>query len=866
MSSQGSNGSTVAFKDAALDVVSAIEAPLDSIFDREATLSNLLPHTRPPKISRPLKAKSARNPNANFLYIRTSDLHPPYDENHPQTYLLRCPHCLRQTFTSLQGLFNHARISHRMEWGTHDECVRACAVLDPELNIEMGIEVGIGPNGILPGLRRIFEMAVGAHQPTQNQSNPGEHDILASRVNTPYQQHITKTLGLHENTPALATFLGKQAVRRSIKVWDEFVDIDGCDDNSPHFTFNEPKTSRERQNNQFTDTRRRWRMHFTHRNDFEPEIEVTSQEPAPTPGLVLCTNNSMQEFKEHTLPEDTSRTNHGEVSGSRFYFRPRISVVDRSFWIPPEKRESHGHTHKWMISVDAPSYSHHITSILKRLTVKSLSSSSEQLTTTQPPFLVVGTATEPFLAKVELHFSGSPGVNGEVIDQIVYLEHWVELDLMKSIAPVFGDEQMVDIELERGTILLPLQKGYLPITSKAHWGQTPESLQSQAQTQSQQDYSPLLEKLAERFPMVVTDHKANRQVMPQVPYKLVSRPEFDSFILGRKKAIEWSRARAIQEAYNEELRKGKRETHDFVPLTTADVYFWLAEEGHFIRQSAIKPEPNCRDMQRKYNTDHADVWCPACGQGLKHHLTSPAVKTDLGNPSGSSKLEPEDKPESVNPRPEPSKTTSPCVIAPKVSRMPMVDILSRLSLHNNSIMTTRAAAIEINDLQASTLVAASDAKVTTAIHDLVCALKLPTFPSTEHANTPYPLDKLGANHAQVENHLAPYATLAIVMRPFIQTLVRGGLKLMEHQKKSPSGNSAGAQNGATRRYLTPSHILGGMLSWEDGPSSQGRSLDKTIFEVLSRLGVTPWTDLLSSRQGFQTEEQEPMVPVKFEEE
>jgi hypothetical protein len=99
----------------------------------------------------------------------------------------------------------------------------------------------------------------------------------------------------------------------------------------------------------------------------------------------------------------------------------------------------------WMISVDSPSYvrrlafphndlltssqSHHITTILQRITVTPLThpDTSPTLTQSKPPFVVVGTTNEPFLAKVELCFSGAQSADGQVISQTMVLEHWVEV-------------------------------------------------------------------------------------------------------------------------------------------------------------------------------------------------------------------------------------------------------------------------------------------------------------------------------------------------------------------------------------------------------------------------------------------------------
>ena len=69
-------------------------------------------------------------------------------------------------------------------------------------NVQDGIEVGVGT--ILPGLRTFFEMAVG---PSRRESAGESMPFLGTDY--PTCGHLTKTLGLHEDTPALAPFLGK---------------------------------------------------------------------------------------------------------------------------------------------------------------------------------------------------------------------------------------------------------------------------------------------------------------------------------------------------------------------------------------------------------------------------------------------------------------------------------------------------------------------------------------------------------------------------------------------------------------------------------------------------------------------------------
>lgn len=73
--------------------------------------------------------------------------------------------------------------------------------------------------------------------------------------------------------------------------------------------------------------------------------------------------------------------------------------------------------------------------------------------TTEPPFLISGTTDKPFLAKVTLTWVGTQNAPMDV-------EHWVELDpLHTAVNPVLGDEQVLDVELDRHTELLPIRRG-----------------------------------------------------------------------------------------------------------------------------------------------------------------------------------------------------------------------------------------------------------------------------------------------------------------------------------------------------------------------------------------------------------------------
>ncbi|KAJ6614804.1 hypothetical protein B0H10DRAFT_2220901 [Mycena sp. CBHHK59/15] len=97
--------------------------------------------------------------------------------------------------------------------------------------------------------------------------------------------------------------------------------------------------------------------------------------------------------------------------------------------------------HKWMISVDTPSYVRLAISQYPMLT--SLVSGTNNDRPAKPY------ADTPCLPCVELAFSGT-SVGGA--QQKLMLEHWVELDRMQNPSVVLGEEQIVDVELDRGTL------------------------------------------------------------------------------------------------------------------------------------------------------------------------------------------------------------------------------------------------------------------------------------------------------------------------------------------------------------------------------------------------------------------------------
>lgn len=297
-------------------------------------LSNQLPAPeravpmKSPRLPPNPKTLLPRTSSPTFLYVRSSvapiiaSLAP---DQVPYAYLLRCPACYRTKFTSLQGLLNHGRISHQLEWGTHDECVRACAVTDPHMDVRNGVEVGIGPGGILPGLRSLFEMAVGTGSNKGIQESPNTglptftgNDTYHPKVESRESQfneskssgYLNRSLGLHEDTPMLAPFLGRGPAKRHIRVWneEEEVDIDKRDDNFWHF-----RPRRVVSNDRITD-------------DHESLASETLVKDLSTLGPITPLRPTKDAIQGIKVPETNL--------SSRFHFTTRIIIACRSLWVP----------------------------------------------------------------------------------------------------------------------------------------------------------------------------------------------------------------------------------------------------------------------------------------------------------------------------------------------------------------------------------------------------------------------------------------------------------------------------------------------------------------------------------------------------
>lgn len=817
------------FQEAALDALNAVEVPCAFLYDREESVyddaepplrsfSPVAPTQReriPPKV-RPTRTAAAKiHPQKKLLYIR---LHPSQIIADEQIAILTCPTCTRTQFSTLQGLLNHARLAHGIEWASHDACITACAVPVPSSDEvekdrveEEGVEVPWG--GSVVGLQRLFERAVGVNLPTSLVSEEGLGAAGAAAIPSTL---LSRTLGLHADSPALAPFLGRAPKRRCIHTYEENTDVDILSvDTAPR----RPSPSVEGREAVMREADkgggRPWRMALPHRNRARPELDLVVNAPA-------LVDDVAENTATPAIPGSTT---------SRFHITARVHITDRSLFISPSRRVDlsvpPSHTHRWMLSVTAPSYSIPLASFMIRLTVLAVVPSDNTLrqpcTVDKVPFAIIGSSSEPFLAKVVMEWAS--GGRMEV-------EHWVDLDPGNATSSVLGSEQVLDVELDRGTRLLPVPSGPPPPIPSLEREPAEITRQFVAKPQESADelgYEKILRSLLPRVPMTLKDMKFRSPF--QVPYKLVPSPaHLLTLVPGRRKAIEWGRARALQALYVQHVASA---SVDSISLTVGDVYAFLEDSGLFPRSSSKNESPvpsakekkdraKVKDKEKESAISPVDEPCFVCGIKKRFH---PALTINV----------------KVKKEPVFDETvTWVCDIVPpqELERGLRIPIVNLTQIFGGELETALYAGNTAGDgralpqqpmtsspilgpwrYSARQIVSLSPPDLILAIHRSVGSLRLPHFPELPSPS----LDKCRTN-SEVEEAFAPSALLAAVLKPFIAVLVRSAVDVAKRDIAIASGAGtssvvAVAGPGKVPRakrgrkvgcILTPGHILRGL--------------------------------------------------------
>lgn len=308
-------GQDIDFRQTALETLDDIESPLDFIFKRPKFTDSLrtpLPldprAALPEQFPRTVRGRARVEPAVpQALFLRDETVSP------PAIVKMVCPDCKRMNFPNMQGLLNHCRLAHQKHFGSHDEGMQACAAAvaseeEKDWLLVHGMElVGVSR----PSVRRLFEMAVGGSLPTfAIPAQPGGAiDEGGEALKNPASStHLSRTLGHHKDTPALAAFLGRAPKRRCINVYDEDVDVDIS-------TTEDASVGGGRVV---------WRMQYEPRSSGNHEDDTITAQP---PSVADDTLNPPAQIPAR--PPDGG--------GSRFHITARIIVADRSQWLPPSK-------------------------------------------------------------------------------------------------------------------------------------------------------------------------------------------------------------------------------------------------------------------------------------------------------------------------------------------------------------------------------------------------------------------------------------------------------------------------------------------------------------------------------------------------
>ncbi|KAL4081108.1 hypothetical protein J3A83DRAFT_4204794 [Scleroderma citrinum] len=826
------------FQDAALDALEALEAPSSFLFEnvlQEET--EVTPRSFSPLLSvqqqaqRPVKTRPSRVPKLSqpkkLLYIRLSS-----GVEETQLAILTCSVCSRTQFSTLQGLLNHARLGHSIEWASHDACIAACAVpFSPEDDAwktyeQDGIEVPWGGNVV--GLRRLFERAVGVEEnstPLTDGSQP--HDAQQRATIVP-STLLSRTLGLHADSPSLAPFLGRAPKRRCIHVYDE-------EDHVDIITRDDPCYPPGRIDGHLEHPRLRFRMTFPPRS-------------VARPGLDLAINFEAKAATKTEAAEDSASI-LSNAAASRFHITARVRVEDRSLYLSKERRTQldSPHQYRWMIAVTAPSYALPVASYLMRVTVLTPPAvSAVPLSVDKQPFAVIGTANDPFLAKVLLEWVGGGKLE---------VDHWVDLDPSRSSASVLGFDEMIDIELNRNAPLFHVPNRNPPPLPTLDRGlrsgsyTVPQVELSGSQFgvgPSEYPYEQILKDLLPKAPMTLKDVKPRSNI--RVPYKLVASPtHLLALVPGKRKAIEWARARTLHARY---LEHTASPSSQHTPLTVGDVYAWLEDMSLFPRPAAsAAPLPEAKKAKEKEKEGTpmaADLPCPVCG--IKKRL----------HPGYESKSD---------------GVLWTCSVVPKsdqerLTKRPFINLIDRVAPWDELGQTLYGASHSVQPGNVAhtnyisphlfpafrysphDLVTLSSPELILAVQKTVSSLQLRHL-SGDIVKDEHP--RFLESKEAVELKIAPAALLAAFLKPFISALIRPALEVAKHDLLVVTSSNTSAHTGKSGRggrtrkvpfVLTPGHVLRGVKSTftqhctaTDAQNLRGTTPKEAVGLCLARVGL-----------------------------
>ncbi|KAJ1660026.1 hypothetical protein IWQ61_000992 [Dispira simplex] len=477
---------------------------------------------------------------------------------------MACPTCGRYKFTSLQGFLNHTRISHGVEFASHEEAVRLCGTpMD-----ESGASVAQTPSRSIAVALQPNWLTAASDTPAEPTATPGltANTLLSNQILSETQlSQLSSTLDYIKRKPG-------------IKVFEEEVDLD-----SDHSDVGTPATPTK----EFVSQRS---LHKPAKSLREadgsnagaqtdsPTRELTAEEEAARiDALLMPTHNKPLHGAEPTglpsppivqLPVPFPHLQGRGITNfrdSRFYIAKRILVGNVSKYIPVAQRpnEYRDSNYKWMVYITTPRGNDHLSTFVEKIKVFLHPSYRPQdvVELTGPKFQLTRYGWGEFPLRLRLYFVDP---RNKPIDII----HQLQLDKTHCGEQVPGHEQIIDLELDRNTRFIPSRK---PIRhDNKSPGNTMDDLENYSLQSTDDDVPfesavvtpivdpsgvpwaalPWLWVASDWYPIVLGADARSRWESDylKLPYSTASDETiFNTWSVGKRQAVEWRRARCIRE-------------------------------------------------------------------------------------------------------------------------------------------------------------------------------------------------------------------------------------------------------------------------------------------------------------------------------
>jgi transcription initiation factor IIF auxiliary subunit len=468
---------------------------------------------------------------------------------------IHCPECNRCNFLNIQGFLNHCRISHNIEFPSHQEANLICGKPVPDSEVPKNhpcrntltkplmnpvpekfdldtLKRNYRGSKIIPkegmGLGRVYGIKVYDEDVDIMEDdyplnkvkriNPTTTITSHTPAATPSPQHITPatTSNASQSQPQSQTNVEKSTVDQ---VTEETVQNEGEELTQP--------------------------------------VQIASPSAVQAPASVTCTT---------TQPVANYQLQHNGIPdhGSRFYIKKRIIIGNVSKYICPLDGQTSQPLFKWMVYVSGTTYDLDLTAYVRqvRFFLHPSYAPNDVIDLTAPPFHLTRYGWGEFPVRIQFFF------HDDAKNNPVSFIHMLRLDWGLSGEQKLGGEIWLDLELDRNTKFLnssnskdqnnnevqgaEKKDGAIPTINAPSTEDLKEKKRRKSISQkkfrpsdfgltSEAHYSCL--RQLEKYPLITSDSSLD------LPYRTAKDwEEFSQWDLSRKSGIEWYRAHTMKKS------------------------------------------------------------------------------------------------------------------------------------------------------------------------------------------------------------------------------------------------------------------------------------------------------------------------------